>query len=56
MGKLSSVAGVMKTTMSMAKEEWDLMDKKFYRLLFGIATFIAMGLFWFFVASKILPF
>ena len=56
MGKLQTVLGILKTTLSMTKEEWNTMDKKFYRLTFGIATFIIMGLFWYFVARKIVPF
>lgn len=56
MGKLQAITGVLKTFTWMTKEEWDRMDKKFYRLLFGIAGFVAMGLFWFYFLRNLSPF
>jgi len=56
MGKIRTAAGVMKTMGSMMREDWQQMDKKFYRLLFGIAGFVAMGLFWFYFLRNITPF
>lgn len=56
MGKLRSAAGVMRTMGGMIREDWQQMDKKFYRLLFGIAGFVAMGLFWFYFLRHIVPF
>ncbi|KHO47730.1 MAG: hypothetical protein QT00_C0002G0390 [archaeon GW2011_AR5] len=56
MGKIRTAAGIMKTMGSMMREDWQQMDKKFYRLLFGIAGFVAMGLFWFYFLRNITPF
>ena len=56
MGKIRTAAGVMKMMGSMMREDWRQMDKKFYRLLFGIAGFVAMGLFWFYFLRNITPF
>jgi len=50
------MAGVTKTMLSGMREDWQQMDKKFYRLLFGIAGFVAMGLFWFYFLRNITPF
>ena len=56
MGKAKAAKGVFRTMLSMAKEDWDAMDKKFYRLAGGIGGFIAMGLFWFYVLRHVMPF
>jgi hypothetical protein len=56
MGIIRSFAGVMKITLQSMKEDWDEMDKKFYRILFGAIGFIAMGLFWFYVVRQVVPF
>ncbi len=56
MGKLTTVAGVMKTMGSMMREDWQHMDKKFYRLAFGIIGFVAMGLFWYYFLRNLSPF
>ncbi len=56
MGKLQTTKGVMKTFFWMSREDWQQMDKKFYRLLFGIAGFAAMALFWLFFLRNLSPF
>lgn len=56
MGKTNSAKGMFRTMLLMAKEDWDAMDKKFYRLAGGIGGFVAMGLFWFYVLRHIMPF
>ena len=56
MGKMQAAAGVTKTMLSGMREDWQQMDKKFYRLLFGVAGFVAMGLFWFYFLRNITPF
>lgn len=56
MGKMQAAAGVLKMMGSMMRQDWQQMDKKFYRLLFGIAGFIAMGLFWFYFLRNLSPF
>lgn len=56
MGKLRSAAGVMKTMGSMIREDWQQMNKKFYRLAFGAIGFVVMGLFWFYFLRNISPF
>ena len=56
MSKTKTIVGVMKMMLSMAKEDWQQMDKKFYRLLFGIIGFVIMGLFWYFFLRNISPF
>ena len=56
MGKLRTISGVTKTMLSGMKEDWDGMDKKFYRVAFGVAGFIAMALFWYYVIRNFSPF
>ena len=56
MGKIKATAGVLKMMGSIMREDWQQMDKKFYRLLFGIAGFVAMGLFWFYFLRNLSPF
>lgn len=56
MGKLSAAFGVLKMMGSLMREDWQHMDKKFYRLLFGIIGFAAMGLFWFYFLRNLSPF
>jgi hypothetical protein len=56
MSKLRSFWGFMKVTASLMKEEWDTMDRKFYRLAVGAISFLAMGAFYFFFLRNITPF
>ncbi|HLC67463.1 MAG TPA: hypothetical protein VJI12_01135 [archaeon] len=56
MRKPRTTKGMFMTMLSMAKEDWDAMDKKFYRLAGGIGGFVAMGLFWFYVLRHVMPF
>ncbi len=56
MSRFDDVKGVMKMLFSGAKEDWNRMDKKFYRLAFGIITFALMALFWFYFLRNLSPF
>ena len=56
MGKAGTTKGMFRTMLSMAKEDWDAMDKKFYKLAGGIGGFVVMGLFWFYVIRNVMPF
>ena len=56
MGKLKSVFSFLKITLEMIKEEFDTMDRKFYRIGAGILGFLAMGIFYYFFLRKITPF
>ena len=56
MSKIRSVAGVLRTLGHMAKEDFDEMDHKLFRLAVGIGSFVVMGLFWLFFLKSIMPF
>ncbi len=56
MGKIGTIRGVMKIFFADTKEDWDRMDKKFYKLVFGVTAFILMALFWFYFIRNIVPF
>lgn len=56
MGKTQTAKGIIKTFYWMTKEDWQQMDKKFYRLVFGVMGFAAMALFWFYFLRNIVPF
>lgn len=56
MSKVKSLVGFVKITASMIKEEWDVMDRKAYRLAVGALSFLAMGLFYYFFLRNITPF
>ena len=56
MSKMEAVKGVLKVFAGSAKEDWNRMDKKFYRILFGVIGFVVMGLFWYFFLRNISPF
>lgn len=56
MSKLGTTKGVLKMMVSMMAEDWQQMDKKFYRLVFGIVGFVVMALFWFYFLRSFSPF
>ncbi|MCX6816169.1 MAG: hypothetical protein NT120_04945 [Candidatus Aenigmarchaeota archaeon] len=56
MSKLQSVKGVMKTLFWMTKEDWVEMDKKFYRIVFGVISFILMAFFYLYFLRSIIHF
>jgi len=56
MSKLGTTKGVFKMMLSGMAEDWQQMDKKFYRLVFGVAGFVAMALFWFYFLRSFSPF
>ncbi len=56
MGILRSFTGVMKVTFAMAMDEWNAMDKKFYRVAVGAIGFLAMGAFYYFFLKNLAPF
>ena len=56
MPKIQTAKGVLRTMLSMSKEDWQQMDKKFYRLAFGVVGFVAMALFWFYFLRNLSPF
>ena len=56
MSKSETLKGTLKVFAQGAKEDWNRMDKKFYRILFGVIGFVAMGLFWYYFLRQISPF
>ena len=56
MSKTEAIKGTLKVFAGSTKEDWNRMDKKFYRLLFGVIGFTIMGLFWYFFLRNISPF
>lgn len=56
MSKTEAIKGTFKVFASTTKEDWNRMDKKFYKLLFGAIGFVVMGLFWYFFLRNISPF
>ena len=56
MGIIKSFIGVMKVTFHMAVEEFNMMDKKFYRIGAGIIGFLVMGAFYYFFLRNMAPF
>ena len=56
MSKSDAIKGTLKVFAQDTKEDWDRMDKKFYKILFGVIGFVAMGLFWYFFIRQISPF
>ena len=55
MSKLSSIKGVMKTFFWLSREDWNGMDHKIPRLVFGGIAFIVMALFWLYFLRGVLP-
>lgn len=55
MGAWQTVKGTFRMFFASTKEDWDAMDKKFYRLLFGGVGFVLMALFWFYFIRNIFP-
>lgn len=56
MSKSDSIKGTFKVFAQDVKEDWNRMDKKFYRILFGVIGFTVMGLFWYFFIRHVSPF
>lgn len=52
---LRAIKGVLKVFLGVTKEDWQEMDKKFYRVVFGVTGFVLMALFWFYFLRNILP-
>ncbi len=56
MSRTDIIKGMLKVFAQSTKEDWNRMDKKFYRLLFGAIGFAVMGLFWYYFLRNITPF
>ena len=56
MGKINKVNGVMRNLLWLTREEWQEMDHKLVRIVFGAVGFIVMALFWFYFLRNLSPF
>ena len=56
MSKSETLRGVFRTLLWLTKQEFNEMDHKLIKIGAGIAMFITMGLFWFYVFRHFSPF
>jgi hypothetical protein len=56
MSKLSTIMGVLRTLWSGVVEDWQEMDHKLMRIVFGAVSFAVAALFWFYFLRHITPF
>jgi hypothetical protein len=56
MSKIQAIKGVLKTFVSLSKEDFQEMDHKLLRIGIGVVGFILMAIFWLLFLRNILPF
>jgi hypothetical protein len=56
MSKLRTITGTFRTLLALAKEEFEEMDHKLFRISIGVIVFIISALIWFYIFRGISPF
>lgn len=56
MSKVETVKGILRTFAWITREEWNEMDRKFYKIAGGLIAFAATALFWFYFLRNITAF